>query len=234
MPHLTAPFTLCEGPHSVCGVCFSLNLNKSTSYLSLCLSLNSFCDETSKTWASLGPKTRYHGFSCVQVPATWIQVPVWGKQLHNRHIYLPKTLKGLYSQGKGDTEVIDVIVAQLCPTLCNPMDHRLPDSFVHGILQARILEWVTIHSLLQGIFPTQGSNLDLLHCRLILYHLSHERSLRQKYIGTQNFTTKICVNYLGGLKLQARNLFQSGSVYIMPAETKAKTFCRRYLYLRPD
>ena len=29
------------------------------------------------------------------------------------------------------------------------------------------------HSLLQGIFPTQGSNLGLLQCRQILYHLSH-------------------------------------------------------------
>ena len=35
------------------------------------------------------------------------------------------------------------------------------------------------HSLLQGIFPTQGSNLDLLlHCRQFLYHLSHEGSPR--------------------------------------------------------
>ena len=32
------------------------------------------------------------------------------------------------------------------------------------------------HALLQGIFPTQGSNLGLLHCRQILYHLSHKRS----------------------------------------------------------
>ena len=30
------------------------------------------------------------------------------------------------------------------------------------------------HSLLQGIFPTQGLNLDLLHCRWILYCLSHQ------------------------------------------------------------
>ena len=36
-----------DGPHSVCGVCFSLN--KSTSYLSLCLILSSFCNETSRT-----------------------------------------------------------------------------------------------------------------------------------------------------------------------------------------
>ena len=35
-------------------------------------------------------------------------------------------------------------VAQLCPTLCNPMDCRLPGSSIHGIFQARILEWVAI------------------------------------------------------------------------------------------
>ena len=35
-------------------------------------------------------------------------------------------------------------VAHLCPTVCDPMDCRLPGSSVHGILQARILEWVTI------------------------------------------------------------------------------------------
>ena len=35
-------------------------------------------------------------------------------------------------------------VAQLCPTLCNPMDCSLPGSSVHGILQARVLERVAI------------------------------------------------------------------------------------------
>ena len=33
-------------------------------------------------------------------------------------------------------------VTQLCPTLCNPMDCSLPGSSIHGILQARVLEWV--------------------------------------------------------------------------------------------
>jgi len=37
-----------------------------------------------------------------------------------------------------------VLVAQSCPTLCDPMDCSLPGSSVHGILQARILEWVAI------------------------------------------------------------------------------------------
>ena len=35
-------------------------------------------------------------------------------------------------------------VAQSCPTLCNPMDYSLPGSSVHGIFQARVLEWVAI------------------------------------------------------------------------------------------
>ena len=35
-----------------------------------------------------------------------------------------------------------VLIAQSYPTLCDPMDCSLPGSSVHGILQARILEWV--------------------------------------------------------------------------------------------
>ena len=38
------------------------------------------------------------------------------------------------------------LVAQSCPTLCNPMDCNLPGSSIHGILQARILEWVAMPS----------------------------------------------------------------------------------------
>ena len=37
-----------------------------------------------------------------------------------------------------------MLVAQLCPTLCDPMDCSPSGSSVHGILQARILEWVAI------------------------------------------------------------------------------------------
>ena len=58
-------------------------------------------------------------------------------------------------------------VAQSCPTLCDPVDRSPPGSLVHGILQARILEWVAI-SFSKGIFPTQGSNPGLQHCRQTL------------------------------------------------------------------
>ena len=36
------------------------------------------------------------------------------------------------------------LVVQLCPTVCSPVDCSLPDSSVHGILQAKILEWIAI------------------------------------------------------------------------------------------
>ena len=67
-------------------------------------------------------------------------------------------------------------VVQSCPILCDPMDSSLPGSAVHGIFQARILEWGAI-SFFRGIFPTRGSNPGLLHCRQTLYHLSHQGSL---------------------------------------------------------
>ena len=45
------------------------------------------------------------------------------------------------------------LVAQLCPTLCDPMDCSPPGSSVHGILQARILEWVAISSSRESSYP---------------------------------------------------------------------------------
>ena len=66
-----------------------------------------------------------------------------------------------------------------CLTLCSPMDCSPPGSSVHGILQGRILG---CHFLLQMIFPTQGSNLNLLHCRQILYRLNHQRSPAYMYM----------------------------------------------------
>ena len=69
-----------------------------------------------------------------------------------------------------------MLVTQSCQILCDPLDGGSPsDSSIHGILQARILEWVAI-SLLQGIFLTQGLNLGLLHYMQILYCLNHQGS----------------------------------------------------------
>ena len=62
-----------------------------------------------------------------------------------------------------------VLVAQLYPTLCNPMDCSPPGCSIHGILQARILEWVVI-SFSRGFSRLR----DWIHisciCRSVLYH----------------------------------------------------------------
>ena len=142
------------------------------------------------------------------------------------------------------------LLTQSCMALCDLMDCSPPGPFVHGILQARILEWVAVpssrgsswprdriqvshrqilyclsylllshsvesdslrphglyparllslwdslgkntemgcHALVQGIFPSQGSNPGLLHCRQILYSLNHLRTF-VKILWTNIFT----------------------------------------------
>ena len=73
-----------------------------------------------KQWCHWETWARQPGqlWSCVTLPSAWVMPPTLGK-----------------SEGE---------VAQSCPTLCNPMDCSLPGSSVHGIFQARILEWIAI------------------------------------------------------------------------------------------
>ena len=74
---------------------------------------------------------------------------------------------------------LDVLCTVLSHSVASnsSQSHRLclPGSSVHRILQARILEWVVI-PFSSGIFLTQGLNPGLLHCRKILYCLSHQGS----------------------------------------------------------
>ena len=65
-------------------------------------------------------------------------------------------------------------------TLCNPMDCSLPGSALHGDSAGKNTG-VGCHFLLQGIFPTQGLNPGLLHCRQTLYPLSYQGSLMPKF-----------------------------------------------------
>ena len=58
----------------------------------------------------------------------------------------------------GTRETLLLLVAQSCPTLCNPMDCNLPGSSVHGISQARILEWVAMPSSTEHL-PNPGTKL---------------------------------------------------------------------------
>ena len=69
------------------------------------------------------------------------------------------------------------LVAQSCLTLCDPTDCSLPSPSVHGNSPGKTTG-VGYYAPLQGIFPTQGWNPGLPHCRWILYCLSHQGSPR--------------------------------------------------------
>ena len=61
---------------------------------------------------------------------------------------------------------VKVLAIQFCLILCDPRDCSPPGSSVHGILQARILEWVDI-PFSRGSSLTQGSNPSLPHCSTV-------------------------------------------------------------------
>ena len=52
-------------------------------------------------------------------------------------------------------------VAQLCPTSSDPMDYSLPGSFIHGIFQARVLEWgaIAFSGMLHGTVKKKKTKL---------------------------------------------------------------------------
>ena len=69
------------------------------------------------------------------------------------------------------------LATQSCLTLCDPMDCSPPGSSVHGDSPGKNTG-VGCHALFQGTFQNQGLNPHLLHCRWILYCLSHQGSPR--------------------------------------------------------
>ena len=151
-------------------------------------------------------------------------------------------------------------VSQSCLTLRNRMDYT-----AHGILQARILEWVAFPfsrrssqprdwtqvscnagrfflpaepqgkpkntgvgslSLLQQIFPTQGLNPGLPHCRWILYQLSCQSTVDSGlvFLFVICLYTTLCINYyaIGNVKIQAKPQEGKNCICKCPA---IKSFC---------
>ena len=69
---------------------------------------------------------------------------------------------------------VKVLDPQLCPTPCDPMDCSPPGFSVHGILQARILEWVAIPFSRRSSWSRDQTSF--LQCSQILYRVSHQGS----------------------------------------------------------
>ena len=101
--------------------------------------LTSLCGQG--VWLELQQQQQAH---CRSVPVS----PSWAFLCWNCLIQEPESAEqrwgvGFYAHAQKIASEW-VIVAQLLPTLCDPMDHGPSGSFVHGILQARILDWVAI------------------------------------------------------------------------------------------
>ena len=56
------------------------------------------------------------------------------------------------------------LVAQLCPTFCDPIDCSLPGSSAHGIFQARLLEWVAIYFSRGSFWPRDWTHGSCISC----------------------------------------------------------------------
>ena len=77
----------------------------------------------------------------------------------------------LSHQGRAMT-VLCAKSLQSCSTLCDPMDSSPPGSSFHGILQARILQWVAISSSRGSSRPRDGAHVSCISCigRHVLYY----------------------------------------------------------------
>ena len=73
---------------------------------------------------------------------------------------------------------------QSCPTLCDPMDCSPPGSSVHGILQARILEWVAVPSFRKYSWPRNWTRISYVSYvgRWVLYHWHHLGTPKSQFL----------------------------------------------------
>ena len=86
----------------------------------------------------------------------------------------------LYTHRKKESEV-----AQLYPTLCNPMDCSLPGSSIHGIFQARVLKWIAISFSRRSsqprdwtrVFHTVGRRFTVWATREVIYSETEQLTL---------------------------------------------------------
>ena len=132
---------------------------------------------------------------------TQAYIPKW----QIKGITYDRTRKFLMSKARGLVFVsIAIVCARLvtwsCPTLCDLMDCSPPGSSVHGDSPGKSTG-VGCRALLQGIFPTRGSNPGLLYCRWILYCLSHRESLTAMVHNTSMLAELLAVPGLKSRKI---------------------------------
>ena len=125
------------------------------------------------------------------------------------------------------------LVAQSCPTLCDPVDCSLPGFSVHGILQATMLEWIAISSSMGSSSPRDRTRV-LLHCRQeILYHLSHRAAQQNDTGGTNTLVPQtLQPGRVSGccFPQRSRQLWDSSRTRPLQKARELQTHCSVFLF----
>ena len=114
----------------------------------------------------------------------WWTFPVINHSFNNKHLSEYRVIEGpVWSLRITNVNIRQVqgTCAPSCPTLCDRMDCNPPGSAVHGISQARTLEWVAISFSRGSSWPRDWTHISCVFCtgNHILYQLSHQKSPRQ-------------------------------------------------------
>ena len=132
-----------------------------------------------------GPQIAWQWETSHKLPQVKRGVYLWKESTAEHRLCLSCPYKHNLEARLKARQGLKVQVAQSCPTLGNPMECSPPGSSVHGILQARILEWVAMPSS-RGSSPARDQTQVSCIAGIILYHLSHQGSPRQELVVSVN------------------------------------------------
>ena len=104
------------------------------------------------------PEKKWHQYSCLENP---MEGGAWWATVHMVAEFLGPGLLSLLC--------IHAYSLSSCPTLCDPMNYSLPGSSVHGILQARILEWVAMTSSKRSSQPRDRTRVSCIGSLVLFY-----------------------------------------------------------------
>ena len=90
---------------------------------------------------------------------------------------------------------VKVLVAQSCLTLCDPMDYSPPGSSVHGILQARVLEWVAISSSRGSSPPRDRTCISCIDRQILCLGATWE--IHDPVLWSKNVSMSLCIIFRG-------------------------------------
>ena len=123
------------------------------------------------------PGSTVYGISQARI-LEWVAIPFSRGSSWPRDRTASPALAGRFytTEPPGKVLKVKVLVTQSCPTLCDPMDCSLPGSFVRGIFQARILEWIAISFSRGSSWPTSPAlQADSLPTKL-KKNITHRKS----------------------------------------------------------